>query len=197
MGHNELLWFFSAFQLCSWTSFYMRHNFCVGLYFYTFSALCPCVEWTFILLSLTQFLPWSLHSKERLVSGQSVAAKMHLPCRYFAQSFFSILYYHPHDAHGKCMIFSLVSLHSCINLIPILSGWTIWPLSCFWCAFLLHGTTKQAPAPLPHTHLCLSPFPSGDLCETPLGSWAPNCSNWLRYGPVADLELHWFSSGLE
>lgn len=151
----------------------------------------------FFSLSLSFFLDLFIQKKDLFQASQSVAAKMHLPCRYFAQSFFSILYYHPHDAHGKCMIFSLVSLHSCINLIPILSGWTISPLSCFWCAFLLHGTTKQAPAPLPHTHLCLSPFPSGDLCETPLGSWAPNCSNWLWYGPVADLELHWFSSGLE
>lgn len=151
----------------------------------------------FFSLSLSFFLDLFIQKKDLFQASQSVAAKMHHPCRYFAQSFFSILYYHPHDAHGKWMIFSLVSLHSCINLIPILSGWTISPLSCFWCAFLLHGTTKQAPAPLPHTHLCLSPFPSGDLCETPLGSWAPNCSNWLWYGPVADLELHWFSSGLE
>lgn len=142
---------------------------------------------------------WLLKRMTRCLSfqaSQSVAAKIHLPCRYFTQAVFSSLYYHPYDACTKPRNFSLVRLHSCINFIPIPSGQTISPLSCFWCPFLLHGTTKWAPH-ASHCHLWLSPLPSGDLCETlPLAPWALNCPNWPWYRLVADLELPWLSSVL-
>lgn len=113
---------------------------CVDFYFSTFSALCPCISWTFFIvpLSLTQFLPWSLlglqlapkNNDLLCQASQSVAAKIHLPCRYFTQSFFRSLYCHPYDGCPKLRIFSLLRLHSCINFIPATSGQTIPPLSC-------------------------------------------------------------------
>lgn len=138
--------------------------------------------------SLTQFLPWSLlglqlaPQKNDLLcqASQSVTAKTHLLCRYFTQSFFRLLYCHPYDGYPRFRIFSLLRLHSCINLSPTASGQTISHL-CPASNTASSSTKLQNELPYPpHIHLWFLLLPSGDLClRFTLGPWALNCSNWL------------------
>lgn len=184
-----MLWFVSTSWLGFWASYYARLYLCC-FYFSTFSALCPCISWTFFILplSLIQCLPWALlglqlaTQKNDLLCqpSQKVPAKTHLPCRYFTQSFFRLLYCHPYDGRPKLRIFSLLRLHSCINLNPTTSGQTTSPLSCIWSCFLIHKTTKWAPIPSSCSPLTSTASQWWPLSETlTLGPWAPNCSNWL------------------
>lgn len=161
---------------------------CVDFYFSTFSALCPCISRTFFILplSLTQFLPWSLlclqlapqKNDSLCQASQSAAAKTHLPCKYFTQSFFRSLYCHSYDGCPKFRIFSLLRLHSYIMKTSFLphpptSGQTISPLTCVWCCFLIHKITTWAPIPSlysPLTSIASQRWPLSEIYPWPLGS---------------------------
>lgn len=190
MAQYELLSFFSASRLGFWTSYYMRLQLlCWFLCLYILCLMLMCLVGHLYSSSLPHSVPslvssllfsWLLKRITCCLSFQAsqsvVSAKIHLPCRYFTRFFFISLYCHPY-ACAKGRKFSLVRLHSCINLIPFLQV-----KASYLCpASDAPSTSLELQNELPHlshTHLWLSPLPSGDLCEAlPLGPWALNCPN--------------------